>query len=191
MENLGFSTQFKTISKFERALQTKLGDFWMLRGEHQALKLFHQMSLRVPAYKDFLKKNKVNPQNVHTIKDFLRLPTIDKNNYLRAYPLDMLCWDGKLAEGQYVISTTSGSTGEPFYFPHTKEQNLQYAAVAELYLRTNFTIHKKTTLYIDAFPMGAWIGGVFTYDAIRIIADRGYALSVITPGVHKQEVIKA
>ena len=191
MENLGFSTQFKTISKFERALQTKLGDFWMLRGEHQALKLFHQMSLRVPAYKDFLKKNKVNPQNVHTIKDFLRLPTIDKNNYLRAYPLDMLCWDGKLAEGQYVISTTSGSTGEPFYFPRTKEQDLQYAAVAELYLRTNFTIHKKTTLYIDAFPMGAWIGGVFTYDAIRIIADRGYPLSIITPGVHKQEVIKA
>ena len=138
MENLGFSTQFKTISKFERALQTKLGDFWMLRGEHQALKLFHQMSLRVPAYKDFLKKNKVNPQNVHTIKDFLRLPTIDKNNYLRAYPLDMLCWDGKLAEGQYVISTTSGSTGEPFYFPRTEDGDAQYQYIADLFFRNQW-----------------------------------------------------
>src|SRR5258708_1208097 len=57
---------------------------------------------------------------------------------------------------------------------------------------TNFNIQSKSTLYIDAFPMGAWIGGVFTYEAIRLVAERGnYPLSIITPGINKIEIIKA
>ena len=173
-------------------LASKQSDFWIARGERCALELFHQMAVRVPAYRRFLRQHKVNPAHIRTIRDFGEVPTVDKNNYLRANPLPDLCWDGKFAEGEYTISTTSGSTGEPFYFPRSTEQNLQYAALAEWYLRTNFSIHHKKTLYINAFPMGAWIGGVFTYEAVRIVAERGkYALSIISPGVHKQEVIKA
>jgi phenylacetate-CoA ligase len=40
--------------------------------------------------------------------------------------------------------------------------------------------------------MGAWIGGVFTYQALKLLAERGdYDISVITPGIHKMEVINA
>jgi phenylacetate-CoA ligase len=39
--------------------------------------------------------------------------------------------------------------------------------------------------------MGAWIGGLFTYEAIRMVADKGYALSIITPGLNKPEIWKA
>jgi len=92
----------------------------------------------------------------------------------------------------WVISTTSGSTGEPYYFPRESSQDWQYAITAELYLRSNFHIHERSTLYIVAFPMGAWIGGLFTYEALKIIADNGdYKLSIITPGIHKKEVISA
>lgn len=70
-------------------------------------------------------------------------------------------------------------------------QDEQYAALAELYLLTNFSIDKRSTLYINCFPMGAWIGGVFTYEAITTIARRkGYPLSIISPGIQKEEILR-
>ena len=156
-----------------------------------ALSLFHEMAERVPAYKDFLKTNGVNPDSIQTVKDFKKVPTVDKDNYLRKYRREDLCWDGKFASERWVISTTSGSTGEPFYFPRTDLQDEYYALTAELYLRENFNIQDKTTLYIDAFAMGAWIGGLFTYEAVKRVADKGYAISIITPGINKAEVINS
>ena len=165
---------------------------WVRRGNKMALSLFHDMSKRVPAYKDFLKKQGVNPTAITSIRDFKNLPTISKENYLRQYPLPSLCWDGEFADQRWTIATTSGSTGEPFYFPHERLQDWQYALVAELYLKTNFDIDKKTTLYVNSFPMGAWIGGVFTYEAITLLSQRGnYKLSIINPGIDKLGVIQA
>lgn len=173
-------------------LKTKPEQYWIKRGEKMALHLFRQMAERVPAYKDFLLKNKVKPEKIKAIKDFKSIPTINKDNYLRKYPLEKLCWDGRFNQRQWVFATTSGSTGEPFYFPREDQQDWQYTLTAELYLRTNFEIHKKSTLYINSFAMGAWIGGVFTYQAIRYLSMRGkYRLSVITPGINKDEIIKA
>ncbi len=154
-----------------------------------ALGLFQQMSLRVPAYQDFLAKNNFDPKSVKQLTDFKKIPKVDKDNYLRAYPLNQLCWDGVFDGRPWVISSTSGSTGEPFYFPRGSMQDEFYAVTAEIYLRENFQIDKKTTLYVDAFAMGAWIGGVFTYEAINRVARKGYPLSIITPGINKAEVI--
>lgn len=162
------------------------------QGEQQALSLFHEMAERVPAYKDFLAKHDVNPKQINSIDDFKTVPLIDKDNYLRKYPREMLVWDGEFDSQSWVISSTSGSTGKPYYFPRQSLQDDQYALVADLYLRTNFQIHEKSTLYIVAFPMGAWIGGLFTYEALKKIADtRGYPLSIITPGIHKLEILNA
>lgn len=164
----------------------------MRRGQQRALALFHQMATRVPAYKDFLKAHKFSPSSVHGHEDFQKIPPINKDNYLRKYPKEMLCWDGEFSHGQWVISTTSGSTGQPYYFPREHSQDWQYAITAELYLRSNFQVQKRSTLYIVAFPMGAWIGGLFTYEALKIVSEQGgYDLSIITPGIHKQEVINA
>lgn len=165
---------------------------WIGRGEHMALALFHAMAERVPAYGDFLAQRGIEPKSIRTIADFKTLPLLDKDNYLRAYPRQALCWDGKFDSGRWVVSTTSGSTGQPFYFPRTELQDEQYALTAELYLRTNFNIQDRSTLYIVAFPMGAWIGGLFTYEAISRVAKRGgYALSIVTPGINKLEILNA
>lgn len=173
-------------------LRTKPAAYWMRQGERMALKLFHEMARRVPAYKDFLKKHKVQVSKVKTIEDFKKyVPLIDKDNYLRAYPLEKLCWDGKFKDVSWDIAATSGSTGVPFYFPRTDLQNWQYAVMAELYLRNNFEIHKKSTLYINCFALGVWIGGIFTYEALKKIAGKGdYALTIINPGLNKVEIIK-
>ncbi len=87
---------------------------------------------------------------------------------------------------------TSGSTGDPYYFPRQSTQGAVYVSMAELYLRANFRIHERRTLYVVAFPMGAWIGGVFTYEALTILSQRRqYDLSVITPGIDKRAVVNA
>ncbi len=175
-----------------RDLGTKPEAFWIQRGERRVLQLFHAMAGRVPAYGDFLKKQRVYPARVKTIADFKKVPLISKDNYLRQYPLEQLCWDGKFQERHWDISSTSGSTGEPFYFPRSDAQNLQYAGTAELYLRANFEIHKKTTLYVNCFALGVWIGGLFTYEAIKLLARRGkYRITLINPGLNKIEIIKA
>lgn len=183
--------KLKNIPKLQKELKSRPEKYWNARGNRAAFKLFHEMANRVPAYKDFLKKNKFDPKSVKTIRDFKNIPLIDKDNYLRKYPRNMLCWDGEFSEKSWVISTTSGSTGKPYYFPRTSLQDEQYALTAELYLRENFEIQNKSTLYIDAFAMGAWIGGLFTYEAIKRVAENGYSLSIITPGIHKQEVINS
>lgn len=183
---------FRNATILEQELRARPEKDWRRLGQNRALSLFKAMSERVPAYRDFLKTNDVNPSKIKSIKDFAKLPPLDKDNYLRKYPREALCWDGEFKHNSWTISTTSGSTGKPFYFPRQNSQDWQYAVTAELYLRNNFDIQNNSTLYIVAFPMGAWIGGVFTYEAIKIVADSGrYNLSVITPGIHKQEIIEA
>jgi phenylacetate-CoA ligase len=189
MPNPRLPRQLQNVSKLQRQLKTKKESYWTRRGDEMALHLFHDMVRRVPAYKDFLDKNEFDPRSVKSIQDFKNIPLINKDNYLRKYPREALCWDGKFADQRWVISTTSGSTGEPFYFPRTDLQDEYYAVTAELYLRENFDIQNKKTLYIDAFAMGAWIGGLFTYEAIKRVAAKGYELSIITPGINKAEVI--
>lgn len=180
------------IDTYLTDLENKTEKYWQTKGEHRVLQLFHEMATRVPAYKDFLQKSHVDHNKIKTIQDFSSIPPIDKDNYLRFYPRKALCWDGNFSDIQWVFSTTSGSTGEPFYFPRTAEQDMQYALTAEAYLRSNFLIDKKSTLYIIGFPMGAWIGGVFTYQALQYIQQTGkYALSIISPGINKKEIIKA
>lgn len=190
MHDFRMPRQLQNAEKLQQALKTKPEAYWLKRGERMALSLFHSMAESVPAYRDFLNRQHLNHRDILTISDFKeRVPVIDKNNYLRQYPLKDLCWGGEFSDKRWVLSVTSGSTGEPFYFPRTELQDEYYALTAELYMRENFQIQNKSTLYIDAFAMGAWIGGIFTYEAISRVAARGYKLSIITPGVNKAEVI--
>ncbi len=191
-DRYSFKPPFDDAVEAERELRVAESMVWEKRGEHAALSLFKKASERVPAYKDFLRKHRINPASIETIADFPKLPTLDKANYLRAYPLAALSWDGKLMEHYQVYASTSGSTGEPFYFPRTRKQTEQYALLAELYLRSQYKIHERTTLYVNCFAMGAWIGGLFTYQAIERLAERGdYPLHLITPGLAKEEALKA
>ncbi len=192
MNKLLLPAGYQDIPSLQARLSQEPEESWHKRGQDRALELFQAMASRVPAYQDFLKARNFSPSQVRDIGDFYTIPVVDKDNYLRKYPYEMLCWDGEFAQKRWVISTTSGSTGQPFYFPRQASQDWQYAMMAELYLRSNFSIHSRSTLYIVAFPMGAWIGGLFTYEALKIVADHGdYSLSIITPGIHKQEVINA
>jgi phenylacetate-CoA ligase len=191
-ERYPFPAPFDDGAAAEEALKSRAPREWEERGEKAALELFRAMSARVPAYKDFLKKHEIDPATIRSIADFKKLPALNKDNYLRAYPLEALSWNGALKDSYAVYASTSGSTGEPFYFPRGLRQTDQYALLAELYLRAQFKIHERKTLYVDCFAMGAWIGGLFTAQAVERLASRGtYPLHLITPGLAKEESLKA
>ncbi len=146
----------------------------------------------VAAYRDYVEKNTGSlPDSCQTIDDFKSLPPTEKQEYLKKYTRSELVPGGSFSNFSWNISATSGSTGEPFYFPRDHYQDLVYASSAEAYLITNFQIDKKHTLYINAFPMGIWIGGVFTYSAINEVMKKSDNLSIINPGIIKTEVIRA
>lgn len=174
-----------------KLLSEKKSDFWVEEGRKRSLALFHEAAQRVPAYKDFLKKHKVDPKTIKTWEDFQRVPIMSKKNYLRQYPLEKLCWDGHLKKPM-VFTSTSGSTGEPFYFPRQQQLDWQYSFIIESFLRSSSYGKDGPTLVIVGFGMGVWIGGLITYKAFEIAAQRmNHPLSIITPGINKGEIFSA
>jgi phenylacetate-CoA ligase len=164
--------------------------FWENFGKKRALGLFKMAAARIPAYRYFLKQNRINPQKIKSWNDFQQVPPVSKKNYLRQHPLRDLCWDGTLAR-PLTFTATSGSTGLPFYFPRQLQLDEQYSTIIETYLASN-QAKNKNTLVIVCFGMGVWIGGLITYKAFEIAANRLNAhVSIITPGINKAEIFNA
>jgi phenylacetate-CoA ligase len=164
---------------------------WERERKKNALALFHRAARDVPAYKDFLKKHKISPAKINTFADFQLVPPISKKNYLRQYPPDKLVWGGKLGHAT-VWTSTSGSTGEPFYFPRTETLDKQYSILAETFLNDSSYGTEKPALVIVGFGMGVWIGGILTYKAFEIASQRvKQVVSIITPGINKGEIFHA
>lgn len=158
-------------------------------GERTVLKLFKTAAARVPAYRDFLKKNRIRPQTITKIDDFEKVPPMTKENYLRAYPLEKLCWDGVVGPG--VFAATSGSTGEPFYFPRNDILERQSATYHEQFLKNAGIKRQEPTLVIIGFGMGVWIGGLITYKAFQLLAQDGYSMTILAPGANAEEILEA
>jgi phenylacetate-CoA ligase len=184
-------------------LHTKKSGFWKKEQEKRLVKLFQSCVKNIPAYHNFLKKNGISNAKIAGIKTYedfrSAIPSISKDNYLRAYPWEDLCNSAALIRERLVLTSTSGSTGSPFYFPRNGSVDMNSSVYHEMFLRNSGIIGKKgsqgkanhSTLVIVCFGMGVWIGGVITYQAFHHITDRGYPLTIITPGVNKKEIYDA
>lgn len=164
--------------------------YWGGKVERMALSLFRHARHTVPAYQRFLKEHGVDGERIKTIADFKTLPVMDKTSYLRKYEYRDLFPNRDLSLVT-TISATSGSTGEPFYFPRGEAQDAQYEYIAELFLKNQFGIDKKSTLGIIGFGLGIWIGGMFTYKVFNKIAAKGYRLSLLPVGPNKELFLKS
>jgi phenylacetate-CoA ligase len=159
-------------------------------GAARALALFHEAARRVPAYADFLTRQGCDPTRIQAPADFAQVPVMDKRNYLTQYPLPDLCWDGNLS-ALHMISVSSGSTGKPFFWPRGIQQELATSISFEEIYRHTFRAHERRTLVVVCFAMGTWIAGTFTYQATALLAQKGYPLTLVTPGVNRDEILRA
>lgn len=164
--------------------ETKAYEARKAKSEAAALELFHKVAERVPAYKDFLKKEKLDPKKVKTYADFQKyVPLIDKQNYVSQYPLADLVFDGDIFQHS-LIATSSGSTGTPFFWPRGPiQQQNDTELLAGLY--DDLDMNKKKTLLVLCFALGTWIAGVGSVLASIQYAENGNPVSVVTPGIEK------
>jgi phenylacetate-CoA ligase len=151
--------------------------------------LFHQVVRSVPAYREFLGARGVDPGSVRSIGDFQRLPMTSKDNYQRQYPLPSLCRDGRL-DGCDMIAVSSGSSGTPTIWPRSVADELHITQRFEQVFRDAFDAADKSTLAVVCFPLGTWVGGLFTTACVRHLAAKGYRITTVAPGNNKAEILR-
>lgn len=180
------------IAAFQAFVATPLTDQLERCGissESTALALFHTIATTVPAYQVFLREHGVDPASIQVFEDFQKLPLITKENYLLRHPLAHLCRNGQL-ETCDIIAASSGSTGKPTFWPRSLADEFQIARRFEQIFHDSFQADTRRTLAVICFTLGTWVGGVYTMNCCRHLASKGYPITVITPGNHKEEIFR-
>ncbi len=150
--------------------------------EKKALKTFHSAAERVPGYRDFLKRHKINHKKIKTFEDFKQVPLVDKENYLRRYPLEDLMWDGNKFAGD-IISVSSGSSGEPYFWLRDQSQHTEAAEIYYDLYKNSFHSDQIPTLLVVCFSMGIWIAGSYTTTGAMAANRKGMKINVVTPAL--------
>src|SRR5689334_10917627 len=158
-------------------------------GSREALDLFRAVARDVPAYRSLLAEQNIDPAAIMTAADFARLPLLDKKNYNRRFSLDELVLGGRLTRCDF-FAVSSGSTGEPTFWPRAQDDEFPVAVRFEQVFRDAFRAHEKRTLAVVCFALGTWVGGMFTAACCRHLAAKGYAITLITPGNNKDEIFR-
>lgn len=179
-------TEFQTF--LETPIDTLLGRS-SIESETPLLNLFHEVTDTVPAYQTFLAENNINPTSIQTFADFQNLPLITKDNYLRRYPLPNLCRRGEIASCDF-IAVSSGSTGQPTFWPRFITDEFQIATRFEQIFYDSFAADRKSTLAVVCFALGTWVGGMYTANCCRYLASKGYPITLVTPGNNKDEILR-
>lgn len=186
---LSFNFEYpKNIDKRLRALKSKQPEYWLNLGKKQVDKLIKFTIRTTPAYRKFLKDNGVDYKKINGFEDFSKLPVMDKNNYLRKYDYLSLFPYNDLYKTK--ISATSGSSGEPFYFPRSDVHDLKHIYTFEIFLKNQFEIDKRKSLVIIGFGLGIWIGGIINFKTFEFLSKK-YKISIIPIGVNKDLILKS
>jgi phenylacetate-CoA ligase len=157
--------------------------------KEKALALFKRCAIEVPAYRAFLAERNVNPEEVNAYPAFHKLPLMNKPDYMQAYPLPERCLGGSLM-GADRVAVSSGSTGQPTFWPRSAGYELEVAVRFEQVFRDSFHAHERSTLAIVCFALGNWVGGMFTTSCCWHLARKGYPIMVATPGNNKAEIFR-
>jgi phenylacetate-CoA ligase len=145
-----------------------------------------EVASSVPAYASFLREHGVDPRAIRTFDDFRRVPLVTKDNYVRRYPLAERCRGGSL-DGCEMLALSSGSTGEAVVWPRRLADEVVVARrFAQVFQA--FGADRKRTLAVVCFPLGTWVGGMYTTACCRLLAAEGYRVTVISPGNQPEEI---
>ncbi|MFM8333690.1 MAG: phenylacetate--CoA ligase family protein [Candidatus Methylumidiphilus sp.] len=181
------------INRLSAFLRTPLDDTLRQRlaadPRLNALRAFKSAVAEVPAYRQFLSDRGVDPGQINSYADFQSLPLMDKANYMSAYPLPQRCKGGLLTACDR-LAVSSGSTGVSTLWPRSMEDELDVALRFEQVFRHGFRADERDTLAVVCFPLGNWVGGIFTASCCWHLAHKGYPLTVATPGNKPDEILR-
>ena len=157
--------------------------------QQKLLKLFHSAAKAVPAYRQFLAERQINPAAIEDFAAFQQLPLMTKANYMQIYSLPERCFGGSL-QGADRVAVSSGSTGQPTFWPRSLAYEQDVAVRFEQVFHDSFAASDRTTLAVVCFALGNWVGGMFTTSCCWHLAAKAYPLMVATPGNNKAEIFR-
>jgi phenylacetate-CoA ligase len=185
--------QTRSLSAFQTflntPLKTQLQRSLEINPETAIIELFQDVAATVPAYQAWLKQQQIDPQSIQTLAEFQSLPLLTKDNYIKRYPLKDLCRQGKLENCDF-IAVSSGSTGQPTFWPRFLSDEFAIATRFEQIFHDSFQADTRRTLAVVCFTLGTWVGGMFTASCCRHLAAKGYPLTIVTPGNNKTEIFR-
>jgi phenylacetate-CoA ligase len=159
-------------------------------GRRHVLTTLKEALTRTRAYPRFLEERGVTLGRNPTFEDYEGLPVMDKDSYIKKYPLADLVLDGRLDTG-YTLETSSGHSGDVYYWPRTPEEDDLFPTYLEFAFRQFYGIGEKSTLIIISLALGTWTSGEKMSQALREVAASGrYRLTVVTPGTDVTEILR-
>jgi len=170
-------------------LDALLAEHASVNPEDKVLALFHLCVAEVPAYRRFLEARGISPAEMTSYPAFRELPLMHKANYMQAYALPERCLGGTL-RGSDRVAVSSGSTGQPTFWPRSALHELDIALRFEQVFSDSFRAHERSTLAVVCFALGNWVGGLYTTSCCWHLARKGYPLMVATPGNNKAEIFR-
>lgn len=131
---------------------------WII-GKWKAWAVFEHAQKTTPAYKEFLHKH-VQPQ----IKvkgwdpDLSGIPIMDKESYIKKYPIEERCMYGTIPSRGVVIDESSGTSGTPNNWVRGPKERADVKKALQIALHFHFG--DKPIFIINAFALGPWATGM-------------------------------
>lgn len=123
-------------------------------GRVRAVRACDHAARRVPAYGEFLQAHRVSAVDLEN----LRLPAMDKENYIKAFSSESRCLSGKSPMVDVAIDESSGSTGTPYNWVRSlRERHSSHTFISHF---ARYCYGREPWLTINAFSMGAWATGI-------------------------------
>jgi phenylacetate-CoA ligase len=113
----------------------------------------------VPAYNEFLiSKNFHRPSFTGILPNINEIPETDKENYIKAFPLNYRCVKGQIPSKGIVIDESSGSSGTATNWVRGLKERAENAKMIQFGVQQLF--NNKPLFIINAFALGPWATGV-------------------------------
>jgi len=148
-----------SVHKFFLAPQ--VGNFRVFLGKVRAVRLYRRAVKRVPAYRDYMSKQKYQGPRITlrhaTLGD---VPEIDKASYIKRYFLTEKLNDGVLPKSGVMLDESSGSSGKPTSWARGKKERRFTRRLIQVAFERLFK--GQDTIVINTFAMGAWSTGFST-----------------------------
>lgn len=128
--------------------------------ELRMLQVYYQAKNEVPAYKNFLKENKVT-DTIKNFNDFTRIAPIQtKENYIYKYSITDRCREGNFPYGGNIDESAGSSGKATMWVRSTKEEELLQRLI-------NFAMHytfkafsKNNIIVLNCWSTGPWATGI-------------------------------
>ncbi len=171
--------------KFDKFVLNSNPDILESIGQKKAIYIFKKAANNIKFYNKFLRKNKVNFQDIKNIEDFnQKVPPIDKVGYIRnSKKLHDLCLPEHSDEPELLVRS-SGFTGNPQTWIESKKEIENSRRYVRFGLNFLFNTKKYSTLVINGFSLGSWASG------ISFLTEVEGKFSIINPGLKEQEIIE-